>query len=137
MTEHSHLMRLDLIPSCLEEDFPRYATATEKFPPGITKENIRQRYDDYQCRIIGVLIVRRVAFAGALFNPTLSLFTHIKSWWSYRTSTSWIPVRYMTMVFTSAVPVALTWSLIAALRVAKHPAFSGPAPRQCHNGVLG
>jgi hypothetical protein len=37
----------DLIPSCLEEEFPRYATATKKFPPEITKENIRQRYNDY------------------------------------------------------------------------------------------
>jgi hypothetical protein len=39
------------IPSCLEEEFPRFATATEKFPPEITKENIRQRYNDYQYRI--------------------------------------------------------------------------------------
>jgi hypothetical protein len=41
----------DHIPSCLEEEFPRYATATENFPPKITKENIRQRHNDYQRRL--------------------------------------------------------------------------------------
>jgi uncharacterized protein DUF6570/helitron helicase-like protein len=41
----------DRIPSCLEEEFPRFATATENFPPEITKENIRERYNDYQRRI--------------------------------------------------------------------------------------
>ncbi|KAN0085269.1 hypothetical protein V8E54_001736, partial [Elaphomyces granulatus] len=41
----------DYIPSCLEEEFPRFATATENFPPEITKDNIRQRYNDYQSHI--------------------------------------------------------------------------------------
>ncbi|KAN0069341.1 hypothetical protein V8E54_012356 [Elaphomyces granulatus] len=41
----------DRIPSCLEEEFPRFATATENFPPEITKDNIRQRYNDYQSHI--------------------------------------------------------------------------------------
>ena len=41
----------DRIPSCLEEEFPRFASATENFPPEITKENIRERYNDYQRRI--------------------------------------------------------------------------------------
>jgi hypothetical protein len=41
----------DRIPSCLEEEFPRYATATENFPPEINKENIRQCYNAYQQRI--------------------------------------------------------------------------------------
>lgn len=41
----------DRIPSCLEEEFPRYATATENFPPEINKEDIRRCYNDYQHRI--------------------------------------------------------------------------------------
>ena len=41
----------DRIPSCLEEEFPRYATATGNFPPEINKENIHQCYNEYQQRI--------------------------------------------------------------------------------------
>ena len=41
----------DRIPSCLEEEFPRFASATEQFPPEITKENLRQRSNDYQSHI--------------------------------------------------------------------------------------
>jgi hypothetical protein len=41
----------DRIPSCLEEEFPRYATATENFPPEISKENLRRCYNEYQERI--------------------------------------------------------------------------------------
>ncbi|KAN0075988.1 hypothetical protein V8E54_007258 [Elaphomyces granulatus] len=37
--------------ACLEEEFPRFATATENIPPEITEDNIRQRYNDYQCHI--------------------------------------------------------------------------------------
>ena len=42
---------IDRITSCLEEEFTRYATATENFPPKITKENNRQCYNEYQQRI--------------------------------------------------------------------------------------
>ncbi|KAN0073283.1 hypothetical protein V8E54_008503 [Elaphomyces granulatus] len=99
----------DLIPSCLEEEFPRYATATEKFPPEITKENIRQRYNDYQRRIDWCADRSPCGICGGSFqSDSVTLYS------SYRTSTSWIPVRYMTMVFISAIPVAMTWSLMAA-----------------------
>ena len=38
----------DRIPSCLEKEFPRYATATENFPPEISKEILRQCYNGHQ-----------------------------------------------------------------------------------------
>jgi hypothetical protein len=41
----------DRISSCLEEEFPRYAAATDNFPPEINRENIRRCYNEYQQRI--------------------------------------------------------------------------------------
>ena len=36
------------IPSCLEEEYPKFARATRDFPPSISPDNLRKRYNDYQ-----------------------------------------------------------------------------------------
>ena len=36
------------IPSCLEEEYPKFARATQEFPPSISPDNLRKRYNDYQ-----------------------------------------------------------------------------------------
>jgi hypothetical protein len=64
------------IPSCLEEEFPRFATATENFPPEITKDNIRQRYNDYQRHIDWCANRSPCGICGGSFQ---SLFTPNKS----------------------------------------------------------
>ena len=51
------------IPFSLEEEFPRFATATENFPPEITKDNIRQGYNDHQRSFI----LRKSSFHSFLF----------------------------------------------------------------------
>jgi hypothetical protein len=39
------------IPSCLEEEYPKFARATREFPPYSSPENLRKRYNDYQQRV--------------------------------------------------------------------------------------
>jgi hypothetical protein len=78
MIELSHPIHTpDLIPSCLEEEFPRYATATEKFPPEITKKDIRQRYNDYQRRIDWCADRSPCGICGSSFH-SVTLYSHTK-----------------------------------------------------------
>jgi hypothetical protein len=39
------------IPSCLEEEYPKFAQAAQEFPPLISPENLRSRCNDYQQRV--------------------------------------------------------------------------------------
>ena len=69
----------DRIPSCLEEEFPRFATATENFPPEITKENLRQRYNDYQHHIDWCANRSPCGICGGSFqSDSVSLYSHQK-----------------------------------------------------------
>ena len=62
--------------TCLEEEFPRFAAAIEKFPSEISKDNIRQCYNDYQ-RHIDWFVARALPFCAFLrlrfWLPFLSL----------------------------------------------------------------
>jgi hypothetical protein len=95
----------DRIPSCLEEEYPRFASATEEFPPEITKENLRQRYNDYQNHIDWCANRSPCGICGGSFqSDSVSLYSQ----WSWEISTSWTPVRSTTMASLFAIPVAIT-----------------------------
>ena len=98
----------DRIPSCLEEEFPRFATVTENFAPTVSKDDLRQCYNDHQHYIDWCADRSPCGICGGSFqSDSVSLYSQ-QELMDLGNKQSWTPARSMMMVLLFATLVAMT-----------------------------